>query len=901
MMDIRAKDLPLPFAAFMDRLKAMGFVIGVDQYLRLQTVLKGFGPEADPRRLKYRLCPIFAVNARQQEQFYRAFDLFFPLPGPDGAPVEFIEADREPGEDAPEPVKLRRTPYILAAALWVVLIAILAFQWAPAVEVEKAGPTVTQQPAEEPGPDQVEREPDIVLEIPLKTTAPTITFYQKYGHAIRWILILAPIVIGVLWEWRRAARRRWAIHHGKGAPPAHYLPVSADPPPPTFLKDRRFYNAARRMRRRVAFEGRRLDIPRTVDRTLRNRGFPQPAYRGLTRPPEYLFLIDLSAPDDHYARLCETFAGALKNEGVFVTRLFYVQDPQVLFFTDEGERLYLSDLIHRYDRHRLILVGDGDALLNPVSGRLERWSRVFGAWEERALLTYNPPGQWGMREAALAAEFVLLPATLAGLEAVVRYFETPLRYHIGTWVRGEAGMGAPFDPESVEVNELEAYMGAPEDFLWLAACAVYPDLNWGLTLRLAIDLDYAVTADAVLKLVRLPWFRGGVMPENLRRRLIARMDEETLKTVRKSLLSSIEENLQTDEAQLQGEQRLLLFLHRWMVSGDRRRDLKETQKLIDRVGEDRILEDHTLLDVLSSEKASPLALILPERWHRFFFRKGISWFGLRAGVRMAMVGVLAVGLLFGVRKPEAPSAVTEEAVSFTFAHVPADSFIMGAHEGAMESSGDESRHEVILTQDFYLQTTEVTQGQWKAVMGENPSYFDRCGDDCPVENVSWEDAQAFIKRLNELEPNGKYRLPTEAEWEYAAKSGDAGDVYAGTSDAKNLDQYANFCDKNCELSYRSESHDDGFKNTAPVGSLKPNGFGLYDMSGNVWEWCQDWYGEYPEGPVENPTGPAKGADRVVRGGSWVNGAWGCRSAFRNRDTPVVRDDFLGFRLSRSYP
>jgi formylglycine-generating enzyme required for sulfatase activity len=174
--------------------------------------------------------------------------------------------------------------------------------------------------------------------------------------------------------------------------------------------------------------------------------------------------------------------------------------------------------------------------------------------------------------------------------------------------------------------------------------------------------------------------------------------------------------------------------------------------------------------------------------------------------------------------------------------------------------------------------TEVTQAQWQAVMGNNPSYFKNCPQ-CPVETVSWEDAQRFVDKLNAQNDGFKYRLPTEAEWEYAARSGTTGD-YAG-----NLDSMAWY------------SGNSGNK-THEVATKQPNAWGLYDMHGNVWEWCEDWYGDYPSGAVTNPTGAASGSYRVFRGGSWYFDAVNLRSAYRNRNSPSLRLSRLGFRVVR---
>jgi formylglycine-generating enzyme required for sulfatase activity len=227
---------------------------------------------------------------------------------------------------------------------------------------------------------------------------------------------------------------------------------------------------------------------------------------------------------------------------------------------------------------------------------------------------------------------------------------------------------------------------------------------------------------------------------------------------------------------------------------------------------------------------------------------------------------------------------TDATTGMEFIFVKGGCYEMGDTYG--DGQGDEKPVHNVCVNDFYLGKYEVTQGQWQAVMGNNPSNFKNCGDNCPVEQVSWNDTQDFISRLNGK--TGKsYRLPIEAEWEYAARSGGKREKYAGGDDLDGVAWY---------------SSNSGSK-THVVGTKAPNGLGLSDMSGNVWEWCQDWYGEkyYNDSPNDNPRGPSSGQYRVLRGGAWTNYPEDGRAASRGRNVPALRAYGSGFRLSLSAP
>ena len=219
-------------------------------------------------------------------------------------------------------------------------------------------------------------------------------------------------------------------------------------------------------------------------------------------------------------------------------------------------------------------------------------------------------------------------------------------------------------------------------------------------------------------------------------------------------------------------------------------------------------------------------------------------------------------------------------IDFDMVYVEGGTFTMGNSEEQTVFSAEEKPTHSVTLSNYMIGKYEVTQKQWEEVMGNNPSCF--IGNNNPVEQVNWNDIQEFITKLN-AKTGKNYRLPTEAEWEYAARGGNKskGYKYSGSNTLADVAWYS----------------ENSGNTTHPIGEKRANELGIYDMSGNVWEWCSDWYDSYSSEEQNNPQGPAHGNNRVDRGGSWINYAKGCRVTIRINDGPDYRNNTLGFRLA----
>jgi TolB-like protein/Tfp pilus assembly protein PilF len=641
---MQSNDPVLAFAGFLEQLSRQGFTIGVDRYLRLQELLNQIGGRCAPADLKTLLCPVFAVNKAQQKLFHEAFDSYFHLfqspakkQDPGGAAIDWYPTVL----GGYQPMAVREWPYFLGGALVVVLILVVGLFILPKGPEEE---TLAQTPAAraapqnpspaKPNPPPVENAAPKPAAFPRSPCSESSSvFYQRGGIAVRLTLTLAPLVFFAFYEWYRFDRRRLALRKQRGKKPPYVWPLRVRVPALRPFDSEQFYSAARLMRRRQVDEFHRLDVDASVAATVAALGYPSFTYKSASKMPEYLVLIDRASFRDHQAELFNLLGKTLEEEGVFVVRYFYDGDPR-LCRSETGEAFHLSDLQKRYSRHRLIIFGVGEKLIDPITGKLESWVSAFSDWQERAVLTPETPSRWGVQEITLAGHFIVAPATLDGLASLADQLESSALTDLRSWRRHGSGP----KPDELEaphsVDSLKSYL-SEDAFQWLCACAVYPELYWDLTLYLGSleCMKHGLITEANLqRLVRLPWFRSGVMPDDLRWSLIRELDREKEKSIRLAIIDLLEQNPPPRESFAGETYELNLVVQRWLYRRSRkaRREMLQVAKSLPFSKASR---DYTLLRFLESSRNSPLDFILPGRLRKLFYRNGISAFGVKTSVR----------------------------------------------------------------------------------------------------------------------------------------------------------------------------------------------------------------------------------------------------------------------------
>jgi len=644
---------PLVFEEFFAQLRRQGLTIGVDHHLRLQELLSKIGSECAPGDLKTILCPIFATDANQQKLFYRAFDSYFAVFSRLAASDAFTTSpatqakEKATGERKTKTGR-RRWPYFalggtLAAGLFIVAILMLRKPAAPTPPT----PAVPSAPAPEAASTPAPTPPAPQTPAPETQTVQTEGWLVRHRESLRLgAVIVVPLLLFLFYEWYRLIRRRLVLQRKRGKRPPFSWPIHPESSPSAIYDSAEFYGAARRLQRRQVGGSYHLDIEASVQATVDSLGFPRLQYKPDRKLPEYLVLVDRASFRDHQANLFHDLIRALRDEGLYVSLFFFEGDPRVAWDEERGDTVPLYELQRRYAGHRLLLLSDGEKLTDALSGSLAAWSSLLLEWKDRGVLTPEPLAHWGLREKALASQFIVLPATTEGLFALGDYFELPSQPDTSAIERTSPDQAPPVPDDPRGMEALRSYLG-DGTFLWLAACAVYPELHWDLTLHLGSLPCFGpglVTEQNLLKLVRLPWFRRGSIPDELRLPLIRELGEERERAVREAIVDLLEKNPAPNETFASDARHLeILFQRHWL---DRQSSKKrgELIRALRAMPEDDLAQNYTMLRSVESVSKSRLDVALPARLRRMLFPSGLSAFGLRTSVRFAAtLALIAAG------------------------------------------------------------------------------------------------------------------------------------------------------------------------------------------------------------------------------------------------------------------
>lgn len=643
------------------------FKIGIGHHLRVERLLDQVGPAAGPADLKYLLAPILATSVEQQRRFYELFDEYWAslaLPRVD----EGEESDGGTDETAAKPSAPRhhlphsrvRTALVVVTAAAMLLLA-------------ESGPRISRIPIVQPPPNgappvSVSPPPSSVPEeVPEADLLPPVfvprgpSWYERNAALVRWALAVAPLLWLAGYELRRRYRERAAILRERVPPPPYVWPIT-----PPRLSGRLFSTSevvavSTRLRRRQRSGEQRFAVSRSVAATVAAGGYPTFLYEPVTRPPEYLVLVERESARDHQALYYQALLDELSREGAYISVYFYRHDPRVCFPPGSTHGLRVADLAALHPDHRLLIVGAGTGLLDPIRSSLAGWTDVLTTWSERAVLGTVPHARRGSRGRVLRRGFVVLPATLNGFSRISDRVEgVPVADGNRHSLHQDVAPAPAVGPDLPE--RLRQYLG-DDVFRWLCACAVYPELHWDLTLSYAELPELATGSLAqeenLLRLFALPWFRSGHMPNGLRYELLValeKMDQgeqkETELSVRTALALTLAREPKTESVAGLTLQRELLLQELYIHREEPRKSRRLLKQLRDRTPDVDLLQDATVVRLLRKVRPSRLALVLPDRVREALYRHGLAGFGPSRTLTATMGLAVALLLWMGTPVPQ---------------------------------------------------------------------------------------------------------------------------------------------------------------------------------------------------------------------------------------------------------
>ena len=762
---------------FIDELRRSGFSIGTQQYFAVHDLLialaaHGRLPKA-PEGLKTWLAPILCASPKEQESFYREFDHWLEGRRDPRIRRGFVRSHERPRKQTSILTNLLSWRVALGIVICLLITAgAIVFFKTRQRRIEVVAPVATPSPS-----------PTITVaaQSPASTPAPTPIVARKrwggpyliYFDQIRVAAVGLPFLIVGIWWFQRSYRYRSQLEKWSTTRKPRLEKITVGGVTAHLFRNSGFRRIAQELRRHRRSESYDLDVSPTVGATIRAGGWFTPIYSSRRVSPEYLVLIDRLSFRDQQAQLEDKLISRLVEDNVFVDRYYFHRDPRICRKEDpSAPHLTLRDLAALHPDHYLIVFSDGAGLINQLTGRPQGWLEYFSAWPGRALLTESSLPDWGYSEWALSGlGFVVLPASEPGLQLLVEAINTRTsqRTIAGDWSqryprllqeRPERWL-EPSAPEPAVVDELceqlRAFLGA-EGYVWLGACSVYPVLQWDLTLYFGLKLTALEGfEERLLSLVRLPWFRHGLMPDWFRERLISDLSADRERAIRQVLeellITSLEQPSQgfaLDVAR-QGSREATAWRSalRFIGRTARTRRLKSLLRdWIETEPEHSPLRDYVFLRFVSSRKQNKLAVSVPGLLRRVFLQQratlGLSPIrGLLLAAVVSLVGWMAISWTRPIPQATGPNPTPEPVSQPGLAVVGIAAMYMAkddgkGHAGAIVTSFDpnDSTQHCVVTLSTPQAGTRIRfswntakGGGAKFIVAENADYITAGSED----------------------------------------------------------------------------------------------------------------------------------------------------------------------------
>lgn len=671
-------------------------------------MLSSAGPDANPETLKTLLCPLFARNVEQQELFYKVFENTWEKAHPqhqlaeDNEPELGDEAEKR-GFMAGWRIALVAfvLPVLVGAGILLAVQADLVATVDPPPptpdslstkdsadseqEIDKPkpnpnpspGPTPTntdtnngqntQPTPAAPEPNRAEAKAEPGAPVPRLTEEPEMpqwpyeplyapnieslvlsppTWLELNARLLRWWATGTVLLLLLLIEWLRWRRRQLAARRQKELKPPYTWPIHFEEEPRIELGEA-FYQAAHQFRKRVEDRALVLDVSATVNASTRKGGALEVIYSQRTRPAEYLVLIDRSSPKNHQSALFDFMARRLSKSDIHVERFYFDGDLRTCWNESAPGGISLAGLFNHFPNHRLLVFGSGGRFIDPATGQLVPWAGRLKDWKDRALLTPRASKDWGHRELVLNNLFVVLPGTAEGMRELIEHFEQQKPSNLAAWKYDDTLSQPGIDlrgPVETVLTRLHDFL-SPELRAWVAACALYPDLYWDLTLYMGEVLEQSgkplLTLENLSRLSQIGWFREGKMPDAVRQQLMFNehwLPAQERQRVAAALADLFRKNTPADRNTHAWEKhRMELVLSELMLDpkgAEKRKLVRELRAL----NESRKRTEFTALMFLN--KMTALDFAMPKELRKAFFNKGWVLSGVKPGVRAVVAAVL---------------------------------------------------------------------------------------------------------------------------------------------------------------------------------------------------------------------------------------------------------------------